>query len=131
MTISFQNIFSSRKKVILLVSAIFLVSSFLIFAGTALAVDPPSSIYVDKTGLDENSGTQEYPFLTIQAAINAVAEGGTVNVAAGTYTNDIWDSSLGDPVGYRITKSVTLLGAQAGVDPAGSTEAREGGKQFL
>ena len=60
-------------------------------------------------------------FATIQAAIDAAGDGDTIEVAAGTYTDDIWNSSLGTPAGYRITKSVTLLGAHAGVDPDGST----------
>jgi parallel beta-helix repeat protein len=68
-------------------------------------------------------------YLTIQAAINAASDGDTINVAAGTYTNDIWDSLLGTPAGYRITKSITLLGAQAGNDPAGSTD--RGGESIL
>ncbi len=68
-------------------------------------------------------------FATILDGINAVAVGGTVNVAAGTYTNDIWDSGLGIPASYRITKSVTLLGAQAGVDPQGSVD--RGGESIL
>ncbi len=63
---------------------------------------------------------------TIQEAIDAAEDGDIIKVAAGTYTNDIWDGSS-----YRIEKSVTLLGAQAGVDPNGSTEEREGGETIL
>ncbi|MBA7467418.1 MAG: hypothetical protein GH158_03740 [Dehalococcoidia bacterium] len=70
-------------------------------------------------------------FHSIQSAIDATTTdaGDTINVAAGTYTDDIWNSSLGTPEGYRITKSVTLLGAQAGNDPAGSTD--RGGESIL
>jgi parallel beta-helix repeat protein len=67
-------------------------------------------------------------FDNIQQGINGVS-GSTVNVAAGTYTDDIWNSSLGVPAGYRITKSITLLGAKAGIDPAGSTD--RGGESIL
>ena len=42
-------------------------------------------------------------FATIQAGINAVAPGGTVNVAAGTYVEDV-----------SVTKTVSILGAGAG-----------------
>lgn len=65
----------------------------------------------------------------ILQGIDAASDGDIINVAAGTYTDDIWDSSLGTPAGYRITKSITLLGAQAGNDPAGSTD--RGGESIL
>jgi len=64
-------------------------------------------------------------YTTITLAIDDAFDGDTIIVAAGTYTNDIWNSSLGTPAGYRITKSITLLGAQAGNDPAGSTDRGE------
>jgi pectin methylesterase-like acyl-CoA thioesterase len=42
-------------------------------------------------------------FATIQAGINALAEGGTVNVAAGTYTENV-----------TVNKQLTLDGAGSG-----------------
>lgn len=49
-----------------------------------------STIYVDDSNTSGNEyGTQTYPFNTIQEGISAVASGGTVNVAAGTYTEDL------------------------------------------
>jgi parallel beta-helix repeat protein len=54
---------------------------------------------------------------TIQNGINLAASGATVNVAAGTYTEDI-----------SISKSLTLDGAQAGVDARGS---RSGGESTI
>ena len=80
------------------------------------------TLYVDDD--DTNCGDNSPCYSTIQAAINAANDGDTIMVAAGTYTNDIWDGSS-----YRIEKSVTLLGAQAGVDPAGSTD--RGGETIL
>jgi len=65
----------------------------------------------------------------IQEGINQVDVGGTVQALAGTYVDDIWDASLGWPEGYRITKSMTLLGAQADNDPAGSTD--RGGESIM
>ena len=53
-------------------------------------------------------------FATIQAGINAVAVGGTVNVAAGDYAGNI-----------VITKPLTLRGAKAGIHPAVGTSTTE------
>ena len=48
-------------------------------------------------------------FTTITEALNdaGVMDGDTINVAAGTYINDIWDSGLGVPDGYRIKNSMS------------------------
>ena len=45
---------------------------------------------------------------TIQAAIDAASPGDTINVATGTYNEDV-----------TVNKSLTLNGAQAGVDARG------------
>jgi hypothetical protein len=45
-------------------------------------------------------------FATVQGAVNAVGTGGTVNVAAGSYTEDI-----------DITKALSLVGPNAGINP--------------
>ncbi|MCD6163719.1 MAG: right-handed parallel beta-helix repeat-containing protein [candidate division Zixibacteria bacterium] len=73
-------------------------------------------------------------FDIIMDGITAVSEHGTVNVAAGIYHNDItagyWDG--GNWVyTNRIDKSISVLGAQADVDPAGSTDERSGGESIL
>jgi parallel beta-helix repeat protein len=52
------------------------------------------------TGSDLNPGTEASPFATIQKGVNEVCPGGTVNVAAGTYTQ-----------GAGINKPLTLRGA--------------------
>ncbi len=70
-------------------------------------------------------------YYTINEALAVAVDDDTIIVHEGTYTDDIWVSSLGTPAGYRITKSVTLLGAQAGIDPAGSTAERVGGESIL
>ena len=67
--------------------------------------------------VDDSGGAD---FSTITAAITAANNGDTINVAAGTYTNDIWDGTPGS--GYRISKSLTINGAQADVNPNGSTD---------
>ena len=45
--------------------------------------------YVSSTGSDDNNGSSNNPFLTIQAGINAAENSDTVFVAAGTYTENI------------------------------------------
>jgi hypothetical protein len=65
--------------------------------------------YVDaSTGDDDNTGSAAFPLKTIQAGIDAVQSTGTVHVAGGTYAG-----------AATIDKSLTLQGAQAGVDARG------------
>ena len=93
---------------------------------------PPTTTYAEDTAwtglpvgtlVDGNIATPEMEtavigvsaFTTIQAAINAVVTGGTVVVNIGTY-----------PENVDITKSLTMLGPQAGVEPvAGGRPAGE------
>ena len=100
-----------KKKNIILGTVVLMV--LMAFAGSAQA----ATIYVDDNCGTTQDGTELNPYCTINDALAAASNGYTIEVAAGTYTNDIWYGSS-----YRITKSVTLLGAQAGVDPAGSTD---------
>ena len=86
------------------------------------AASAATTWYVDNT--DTQCGTTGEPYCTINDALAVADSGDTIKVAAGTYTSDIWDGSS-----YRIEKSVTLLGAQEGVDPAGSTD--RGGETIL
>jgi len=71
-----------------------------------------------KAGSVDGTGSPAKPFGTIQAGVAAVEEGGTVYVAAGTYEEQI-----------TIAKSVTLLGAQTGVQPVAG--GRLGGESIL
>ncbi len=59
-----------------------------------------SNCYVAPGGNDANNGTVGSPFATIQYAVNNVSSGGTVNVAAGTYTEQV-----------VISQPVTVVGA--------------------
>ena len=67
-------------------------------------------------------------YTTIRAAITAASDGDTIIVAAGTYHDDLSNSS-GGIHDYRIEKSITLLGAQAGIATDGSTD--RGGETIL
>ncbi len=79
------------------------------WASPADAAPCTTQCWVDAVGgSDSNEGTGPADaFLTLQKAIDTVTAGGTVRAAPGLY----------DPNFTTVTKSVTLLGAQAGVDP--------------
>jgi hypothetical protein len=63
-----------------------------------------TTCYVNATtGNDFNTGESGDPLKTVQAGVNTVQSGGTVNVAAGTYTEQV-----------VVNKPVTITGAGAG-----------------
>src|SRR5687767_11971525 len=82
-----------------------MLGALLSFAGgTAWAAGP---WFVSNLGNDGNDClTSTSACLTIDGAIGKASSGDTINVAAGTYSGDV-----------NVNKSVTLLGAQAGVNP--------------
>jgi len=65
-------------------------------------------------------GFHVLPGMSIQAAIDAAQDGDTIYVAAGTY--DIGETIV-------IDKSITLVGAQAGVDPRTAAGLRTAGSE--
>ncbi|HEY0081279.1 MAG TPA: Calx-beta domain-containing protein, partial [Pyrinomonadaceae bacterium] len=83
-------------------------------AGVALAA-PATVVYVDDDWVGLAAGTDpdgaggpatsigQDAFPTVQGGVNGVASGGTVNVAAGTYDEDV-----------NVNKTLSLLGAGAG-----------------
>ena len=78
-----------------------LLATALVFSVTPSAfADLPSSVYVDDDFNPTTPGWGVDHFARIQDGINAVASGGTVNVAAGTYNEK----------NILINKSVTILG---------------------
>lgn len=59
-----------------------------------------TTYYVSPTGSNSNSGNKAHPWLTIQYAVNTVPSGAVINVAAGTYVEQV-----------VISKALTLKGA--------------------
>jgi len=82
-----------------------------------LSVPVPNVVWVDDdftaTGANGGHVWGYDAFATIQNGINAVNDGGTVNVLAGTYTGAPW-----------ITKTLALMGPNAGVNPNSVPSAR-------
>src|SRR4030042_3295581 len=66
-------------------------------------------------------------YATIQAAIDAAANGDTIVVAAGTSDN----VTKAEQFPIRVNKQVTLLGAQADVDPRPSYGGRAGAETIV
>jgi len=80
------------------------------FVGVQAAAAATTWYVNDATGNDANSCTSPLaPCKTIQAAINKASSGDTINVAAGTYLEAA-------PGPLSVNKTLTLLGAQNGVD---------------
>jgi len=110
----------------------------------------PASWYMSPSGNDNNSGTQDDPFLTFSKAVSVVSNGDTIYVAEGVYTGEaneriepkasITIAALGSPVtiniepyqvGFIIDRgiSLTMIGLNV---TTGSTiiDVNEGGKFF-
>src|SRR5215813_2540017 len=82
-------------------------------ACAAAACANPTCSVNDGTGVDApGCCTALLPCKTIQAAVNDASSGGVISVAAGTYT----EPAAGP---LTINKTVTLCGAQSGVDARG------------
>ena len=72
------------------------------------------TVHVDAAADPGGDGSPEEPFQTIQQGIDAITDEGTVIVAAGTYDDAV-----------SVTKSLTLQGANEGIDPNTGTRDAE------
>jgi hypothetical protein len=79
-----------------------LASAFSPLAVSRADAQSSSTYYVSPTGSDSESGSQSYPFATIQHANSVVAPGDTVVVLDGTYNGNITLTASGTS-GYPIT----------------------------
>jgi hypothetical protein len=94
------------KKIISILVALGLVLSFSLATAAPVAAHPGTTYYVSIAGNDASgSGTAGNPWRTIQYAIGQVSANDTIILAAGLYKENV-----------VINKSLTLKGAQAGVD---------------
>jgi nitrous oxidase accessory protein NosD len=101
------------KKIFSILFALALVLGFSLVTGTPVAAHPGTTYYVSTIGNDASgSGNAGNPWRTIQYAIGQVSANDTIMVAAGTYEENV-----------VIDKSLTLKGAQAGVDARTRTGA--------
>lgn len=77
----------------------------------AQSFEPLAEVWVDDDFSPSTIGWGYNSFAVVQDGVNAVAEAGTVNVAVGTYVEPK------PQCGLYINKPLTLLGAQANVEP--------------
>jgi len=101
-----------KGKIIYLFIALALLFSLIAVVGTGTAA-AAGNWYVSTTGNDTTGdGSLLNPWLTINHAIGQAGGGDTINVAAGTYVENV-----------SIPKSVTLKGAKYDVNVSGRTAA--------
>ncbi len=102
------------KRIISILLALALVLSFSLVVVAPVAANG-TTYYVATTGNDGNTGSAGSPWLTIQYAINTVAGGDTIMVAAGTYNEEVEFDNTRD--------GITLSGANAGIPGTGARGA--------
>lgn len=96
-----------RKLVLILLLVSLIAASTFIVISKVKALEP--EVWVDDDYTPATPGWGTTRFDSIQDGIDALASGGTVNVAAGTYQEDL--ASWKD---MEITKSLSLIGAGSG-----------------
>ncbi len=103
---------------------IMLVAVMMLLGALAMGVsaEEPADVYVATTGVDTNAGTAEAPVLSLNKALELVANGGTVHIVD-SYTAPagfVWDNH---------NKDVTITGGKLDLS-AGYLESTDGGAAF-
>ena len=86
------------------------------FAMSAAAAEGLADVYVATAGVDTNAGTEDAPVLSLNKALELVANGGTVHIVD-SYTAEagfVWDNH---------NKDVTITGGELDLS-AGYTESQ-------
>ena len=78
--------------------------------------------YVSTSGDNNNTGTQNSPWRTIQYAVDKTAPGATVLVEDGTYRESVVLTRSGSPEAYITLKSVNQWGAKVEIPTTGKTD---------
>jgi Right handed beta helix region len=85
---------------------------------TAEPAPAPRSVYVNPGGSDSNDGSEATPFQTIQAALEGATPGTTINLAPGSYYEELATVRDGLP-----NAPITIKGPESGKDRAGRYQA--------
>src|SRR5690606_3854830 len=88
-----------KLSFVLLLSAMVLIANLPAFA-VANALIPGKIYYVSPNGSDENDGSQQAPWRTVEHAAEVVKAGETVFVREGTYKENVTFKSSGSEAGY-------------------------------
>ena len=110
------------KKIFSMLLTVLMLLNMLVITATPVAAEtlPEKTVIVDLSATEESTSATyngtEYTglafgtnlFATIQTAIDAANDGDTILLCAGTYTEAVY-----------VSKSVTIKGAKAGIDPNG------------
>jgi len=95
---------------------------FVLFIGTPVSLSAQSTYYVSLSGDNNNAGTQNSPWRTIQYSVDKTAPGDVVLVENGTYRESVTITRSGNPSAYITLKSVNQWGAKIEIPTSGKTD---------
>src|SRR5947209_5653790 len=119
---NFSQKSSVFKKALISLQTITLSTYFFAFLSPVSAGAVVTTLYVDKNNVsctDAGSGTQTQPYCTIQKGASVAVAGQTVQVAAGTYAENVTPANSGtstSPIVFTAASgaTVTVTGTAAG-----------------